>query len=136
MNAFRSIESHSPSSLEDVAISCYFLPIVSKCANLRKCCCFAPFSVSTLENLTSFALIYFHKSRILTHLAYINFPKLIEKVPNLRKLVRFSKPSEFIGNITKRKFFYLLTPTKFFLEFSTSSYVIPKLISKHFFKFH
>ena len=92
--------------------------------------------MSILENLTSFALIYFHKFRILTCLAYINFSKLVEKFVNSQKLVRFSKPSVVNWKYTKRKFFYLLTPTNFFLEFSTSTYAIPKLISKYFSKFN
>ena len=64
-----------------------------------------PHFLCTLQNLTSFALIYFHKSRILTHLAYINFPKLVEKVANSRKLVRFSKPSEVNRKYNKKKVF-------------------------------
>ena len=92
--------------------------------------------MSILENLTSFALIYFHKLRILTRLAHINFFKLAEKFANSQKLVRFSKPSVVNWKYTKRKFFYLLTPTNFFLEFSTSTYAIPKLISKYFSKFN
>ena len=61
---------------------------------------------------------------------------MVEKFVNSQKLVRFSKPSVVNWKYTKRKFFYLLTPTNFFLEFSTSTYAIPKLISKYFSKFN
>ena len=72
------------------------------------------FSVSILENLTSFALISFHKSRILTRLAYINFCKLVEKFANSRKLVRFSKPSVVNWKYTKKKVFLSPNYDKFF----------------------
>ena len=70
--------------------------------------------MSILENLTSVALIYFHKSRIVTNLADVNFAICLKNLQIRQKLVRFKKPSVVNWKCTKENDFCISKFAQFF----------------------